>query len=160
MRQLRFGWKKAGLLSWVYLFGWLLYPVAIASLLHPSDVLGFQYWIQGLAVPGYYSMQSLVVGELVAVVSLATLTFGEFVVMVLLCRRLGYALTLWPVAAALVALLGNAAWFLLKNYYAPEGLLLGFTPVVLTVGVEAICARMGAGFTFGAGRHAGVEYGR
>src|SRR5271170_1296398 len=44
-------WQVSGVLGYLLIGVWLLYPVAIATVFHPADAVGFQAWLQGAAIP-------------------------------------------------------------------------------------------------------------
>ena len=56
---------------------------------------------------------------------------------------------LWPVAALLAGVLGNAAWWFGTGAFDPSGCIVGLSSAALTVGGEVLCNRLGREFVFG-----------
>ena len=42
-------WRESGVFGYLLVAVWLLYPVAVVTVFHPSDAVGFQLWLQGFA---------------------------------------------------------------------------------------------------------------
>ena len=96
--------------------GWIAFPFAVQTVLHPGDAILLQYKIQGLWVPRVFTAQQQTVGFIEAVLALAALVMFQLVGTTLFYRREmdGASVAtpaLWPLACGL-ACLGNAAWFL------------------------------------------------
>ena len=45
-------WNVSGILGYLLVLTWLLFPVAVVTAYHPSDAVGFQLWLQGFAGAG------------------------------------------------------------------------------------------------------------
>src|SRR5689334_10436358 len=88
--NLREALARAPIVSLLLMASWLLYPVAIQTCLHPADVIGLQYWMQGQPVPHLYTSSMLRAGEICAVIGLVTLTLLIFGLTVLLYHRAEY----------------------------------------------------------------------
>jgi hypothetical protein len=138
------GWR-----GWWLIATWLSYPVCVATVLHPSDVIGFQDWMQGLAVPHEFTSQQQWAGELSALFALASFSLSMFMATVLLYRKAGFWFRLWPLVAVVVGLCGNIGWWIAKQHFDPVGALLGLAPLSLSVLIFAVCEKQGREFVFG-----------
>ena len=99
--------QRAGGLAWLLAAEWLLYPVALATVVHPGDAVGFEYWMQGQPVPGALTSQQLAAGEVVALVAMMALNLLLLGTVVVVYRRANFHVAMWPVAALLVGVVGN-----------------------------------------------------
>ncbi len=144
-------WQESGVFGWLLVGVWMLYPVAVVTAYHPGDAVGFQAWLQGLAIPDFASNRMLVTGEVVALLSLAALSLFQFGVIVLIYRRAQFFVQLWPLGAVLLGVIGNGVWWMWKGYFDPFGALAGLTPVVAAVVCQGVCEQLGANFVFGPG---------
>jgi hypothetical protein len=145
-------WLESGVFGWLLVFVWLMYPVGVASIYWPSDVLGFHAWLQGLVVPHYATMRMLIVGEIFALLSLAILSLLQLCIVVMIYRRAQFYVQLWPLATFLVGVIGNGVWWLWTGHLDPFGALFGMSPIVATVACQGVCERLGAKFVFGDNR--------
>jgi hypothetical protein len=144
-------WVMSGVLGYLLVLGWLLYPVAFVTVLHPSDAVGFQLWLQGFVVPHFMSHRALYAGEGAALAALAALSLLQLVIVTLIYRCSGFFVQLWPLALFLVGFIANAVWWARTGYFDPVGALAGLMPVVAAVACHAVCERLGARFVFGPG---------
>jgi hypothetical protein len=62
-------WRVAGLVA----LGWVLFPFAVATCFHPSDVIRLQAYFQGLPPPHLFTAEQLTAGFIKAVFALGTL---------------------------------------------------------------------------------------
>jgi hypothetical protein len=156
------GYVRAGLIGWLVALGWIAFPFALQTLLHPGDAIQLQYVLQGQTPPQILTAQQTGVGFVETVFALAVLMLFQLVNTVLFYRRAqlsGAAVatpTLWPLAAILPGVIGNAAWYVGTGYSDTTGFLIGLTPVALTVAAETLCDRLGRDFVLGpavAGHH-------
>jgi hypothetical protein len=131
--------------------GWLLYPVALQTVVHPADAAGFGYWMEGQPVPRFFTSQALIAGEIKALLALAGLSLVLLVAVVLFYRQVKFAVPIWPLAAVLVGVFGNGVWWGSTGYFDLLGALAGLTPLAMTVGCEAVCEKLGQDFVFGPG---------
>jgi hypothetical protein len=138
------GWRSAALIG-----TWFCCPVAIGSVMHPSDVIGFQDWMQGLPVPHEFTSQQLWAGEFSALFALASLSLTMFVVTVLFYRKATFWFRLWPLAGIAAGFFGNIGWWVAKGNFDPAGALIGLSPLSLAVVIFAICEWQGREFVFG-----------
>lgn len=142
-------WQASGVLGYLLVAIWLLYPVSVVTVFHPSDAVGFQLWLQGFVVPSAMTDQALNAGLAVAVLALATLSLFQWVVVTLIYRRAQFYVRLWPLAAFLVGGIANGIWWLEKGYFDPWGAMAGLTPLIAAIVCHGVCERLGGDFVFG-----------
>jgi hypothetical protein len=147
---------RAGVLTWILVAIWLMYPFAVQTVIHPGDAVGFQ-WIQGFQVSRYLTSQALVAGEITALIVLAGLSLLQLGVLVLIYRRVQFAFSIWLLALLLIGFVANGIWWLRTGYFDLAGALAGLTPLVLVVGCEAACEKLGMDFVFGKGQRPHYE---
>src|SRR5271156_6535529 len=104
--------QRAGWLMWLMMAGWLLYPVALQTVFHPTDAIGFQYWTQRQPVPRSYTAQMAVSGEIFALIALVVLSLLLLGVAVLVYRKVQFSFAMWPLAGVLVGVVFNAIWWM------------------------------------------------
>jgi hypothetical protein len=131
---------------------WLLVPVALKMVVHPDHVMGFEYWLQGQAVPQFYTSQMLSVGEIKALSALVILCLLMLGLVVLFYRKIDFALTLWPVAVVVIGVLGNGIWWLGTGAFDATGALVGLAPAAAAVVCHGVCEQLGQDFIFGKGK--------
>jgi hypothetical protein len=144
-------------LGWMVALGWVAFPFMLQTLLHPGDAIRLQYIVQGETPPHFLTAQQLGAGLVETVATLAVLLLVQMVCTVLFYRAARIARhgepiatpTLWPLAALLPGVIGNAAWFVGTGYFDTSGFLIGLTPVVLTVAAEMVINQLGRDFVFG-----------
>lgn len=142
-------WQISGGLGYLLVVIWLLYPVTIATILHPTDAVGFQAWLQGMDIPRYVSRRAVDAGFLEAVLALSVLFLFHLVIVTLIYRKTQIMVHVWPLALILVGVIANGIWWLLKGYFDPAGALTGLGPAALAIAAHAICERLGSDFVFG-----------
>jgi hypothetical protein len=125
------GMRRGGFLSWVIVASWFLIPILAQTIMHPSDAAGFWYWLNGQHVPRYYSSHEIVRGEFTTVLVLAGVLFANLVATTLFYRRTQFWLSLWPLAALLVGVIGNAGWWFGTGTWDSAGALVGWMPAAL-----------------------------
>jgi hypothetical protein len=130
---------------------WFLVPFAVRMVLHPSDVIRLQYWLQGQPVPGVFSQQMLTAGVITALVGLVVLAVLLQFALLLLYRSTQFAVALWPVAGLLVGVIGNGWWWHRVGFFDSPGALAGLASLALTVIAHAVFEKWGEDFVFGAG---------
>jgi hypothetical protein len=142
---------------WPVAAGWAVSPFLVRTvLMNPGDMVWAQYVAQGLPLPPHgFTAQQTAVGFVEAVIALAVLLLLEFCGTVLFYRRAALDIgpvatpTLWPMAALLPGVLGNAAWLAWTGSFDLAGCLVGLSPAALTVGGEIIINRLGKEFVYG-----------
>jgi hypothetical protein len=139
----------SGGLKYVLVIIWLLYPVSIATILHPTDAAGFQAWLQGLDIPRYVSQRAVDAGFLEALIVLCILFLFHLVIVTLIYRRTQIMVHFWPLALILVGVIANGIWWLVKGHFDPAGAMTGLGPVALAIGAHGVAERLGADFVFG-----------
>jgi hypothetical protein len=144
-------WQESGVLGWLLVAVWVLYPVAVVTVYHPADAVGFQAWLQGLAIPHFATTRMLLAGEAEALLALAALSLLQLGIIVLIYRRAQFFVQLWPHATFLIGGIANGIWWLRTGYFDPSGAMAGLTPVVAVVVCHGVCERLGANFVFGPG---------
>jgi hypothetical protein len=146
---------RAGWIVWLVAAGWIVFPWSLATLLHPGDVINLHYVLQGEAEHKILTAQQMVVGFVEAVFALGILLLLQLVGIVLFYRRAQVygarvaTPALWPVAAILPGVIGNALWFVLTRQFDVTGLVIGLAPMALTFGAERLCEQLGRDFVFG-----------
>jgi hypothetical protein len=143
--------RRAGILKWLIIVCWFLVPVLGQTIMHPTDAAGFWYWLNSQHPPRFYSSQEVVRGEFTAVLALGAVIFVYLVAITLFYRRAQYFLALWPIAALLVGVIGNAGWWFGTGYWDSSGALAGWFPAAMAGIGTAVCERLGANFVFGEG---------
>ena len=157
-------WRPVGWLIVIGVaLGWALLPFAITTCLHPSDVIRLQAKLQGLTLPNSFTVGQLASGFVQAIVAGVVLIVFQLVGTVLFYRRARLfnvgavaAPVLWPLAAVLTGILGNACWLVGTGQFDWFGCLIGFTPVVLAELCEWVVEGLGRDLIFGpaiAGQH-------
>jgi hypothetical protein len=135
--------------------GWLLFPFALQTVLHPTDAIRLQMALQGLPVPQMFTAQEAGSGFVEAVFALGVLVLLQMVCTVMFYRRAqmeGSSVAtpaLWPMAALLPGVIGNAAWWYGTGAFDPGGCIVGLSSAALTVGAEMLCNKLGREFVFG-----------
>jgi hypothetical protein len=155
---------RAGRYSVAVTAGWVAFPFALQTVMHPTDAIWVQLKVQGLPVPHVFTAQQAAAGFVEAVIALAVLVLLQMVCTVLFYRRAkmeskGKSIAtpaLWPVAALLTGVLGNAAWFYGAGAFDPGGCAVGLSSAVLTIGGELLCNRLGREFVFGPAKAVGA----
>jgi hypothetical protein len=147
---------RAWRVAWIVALGWVAFPFAVATVFHPSDVIRLQAYFQGLPPPHLFTAEQLTAGLVKAVFALGVLILVQFVGTVLFYRyaRLTNAEriaapALWPLAALLTGVFGNAGWLAATGQFDAVGALFGFASMALTVGAEWLMEGLGRDFVFG-----------
>jgi hypothetical protein len=141
--------RRGGFLNWVIVACWFLVPVLGQTIMHPTDAAGFWYWLNSQQSLRFYSSHEVVRGEFTAVLALGAVIFVYLVVVTLFYRKTQVPVALWPVAALLVGVIGNAGWWFGTGYWDNTGALAGFFPAALAGLSSLVCERLGANFVFG-----------
>jgi hypothetical protein len=131
---------------------WVTFPVAVQSLLHPMDVAGFGYYLQGgaAAVPRYYTSEQVSTGEIKAFVALVVIGVIAYLGARLFYASAKFSVALWPVAGLLTGVVGNIAWWF-HSAPSPSGSLSGLSTVALMVLCQGIIEYFAQDATFGKG---------
>jgi hypothetical protein len=130
---------------------WFVFPFTASSLVFPSDVIGFQDWMQGQPVRRFFTAQSLQAGFLGALVVIALMCIIQLNLTTLIYRKVNKFATFWPFAILLIAGVANGIWWLRTGYFDLTGALIGCTPFVSTVAWQMVCEKLGGRFVFGPG---------
>ncbi len=157
--QLHVGYARAfrkdkGLTSFMIVFGWLMFPFGLQTLLHPSDMIQLQCRLLGQHVPRFVTVQQMSVAFVETLAALVMLVVLQMVATVLFYRRAqlnGATVAtpaLWPLAALFIALC-NAAWCLGTGAFDPSGCVIGFCSTALTIGAEILVEGLGRDFVLG-----------
>jgi hypothetical protein len=136
---------------WVVALGWGAFPFVLRTVLvNPGDMIWLQDYAQGLAPPPSFTAQQTGVGLVEAVITLAVLVMWQLIATTAFYRRAALDVggpvatpPLFPLAALLPGVVGNAAWLGGTGYFDLTGCLIGLSPVALTVGCEFIVNRLG-----------------
>jgi hypothetical protein len=156
--QLQVASVRAGPLGPVVAGGWLVFPFGVATVMHPTDAIRLQSFLEGHRLPHVYAFtaQQAAAGFIEALFGLAALTGFQLVCTVLFYRRAQLltggpvaAPALWPLAAFCAGILGNAAWLVGTGAFDLGGCIIGLSSAALTVGGEILCENLGRDFVFG-----------
>jgi hypothetical protein len=154
--QLHFAEAHSRPWLWLVAVLWAVCPFFLrTAFMNPSDMIWLQDVLQGVPVPHFFSAQQSMAGEIEAVFALAVLILVQLVGTVMFYRRsalnIGAVATpvLWPMAALLPGVLGNAGWLAWTGQFDFLGCLIGLTPAWLTFGGEVIINRLGKQFVHG-----------
>jgi hypothetical protein len=157
-------WRPTGWLIVIGVaLGWCTFPFAAMTCIHPSDVIRLQAKLQGLAQPDIFTVSQLASGFVQAIVALVVLVVFQLLGTLLFYRRARLfnagavaAPVLWPLAALLTGILGNAGWLVGTGQFDLIGCLIGFAAVALAEVCEWVIEGFGRDFVFGpalAGQH-------
>jgi hypothetical protein len=161
--ELQVAFVRARWIVGLVALGYVALPFAFASLLHPGDVINLHYVLQGEAPHKHLTTQQMVAGFVETIFALGVLLLLQLVGTVLFYRRA--AMTngariatpaLWPVAALLPGVVGNALWFVCTGYFDMTGMVIGLAPTAITFAAERLCEQLGRDFVLGlrvAGTH-------
>lgn len=150
--------SRAGPLAWMIAAGWIVFPFAVQTVLHPADAVWAQYDLQGLDLPQSFTWRQVAAGEIEALFAFGGLVMLQMVCTVLFYRRAQLNAaevttpTLWPLAFLGCGILGNSVWFVALTLAGDlnfVGYFVGFSSVALTVGAERLCQRLGRDFVLG-----------
>jgi hypothetical protein len=144
-------WQESGVFGYVLVAVWLLYPVAVVTVIHPSDSVGFQAWLQGQAIPRWMTDRMLIAGEASAALALAMLSLLQLGLVTMIYRRAQFFVQLWPLALFLVGGIANGIWYWRTGYFDPGGAMAGLSPLLAVIVCHGVCERLGANFVFGPG---------
>jgi len=142
--------RSAKEFTWLMFGGWIAFPFAIQTVLHPADAALLLMRMQGLPHPSVMPAASLG-AELFALIMLATLCVSHFFVSVVFFRRAGRVVPMYPVCGVLLGIIGNGLWWYFTAF-DPQGALVGFSAVALTVGCEILIDGRARNMAFGGGR--------
>ena len=154
--QVQVALARAWRSPWPYLvaLGWALFPFAVNTVLHPSDVIRLQAVMQGLPKPHLFTSQQLTSGCVQALFALGVLVLVQIVATTLFYRRVQMfhvgpvaIPTLW-VLAAFTGIIGDVAWVAAGQADLP-GMIVGGSSVVLTVLAEWVVNGLGRDFVYG-----------
>lgn len=140
--------RAAGGYAWLMLAGWVLFPFAVQTVLHPGDAVLLMARLQGQRA--VFRSGLPVGGEVFALIMLAALSVGQFFVTVMFFRRAGRVVPMWPVSGVLIGVIGNGAWWYATGAFDPAGALVGFAALALTVICEMLIERKANDLVFGA----------
>jgi hypothetical protein len=146
---------RAGWVVWLVAAGWIALPFGLASLLHPGDIINLHYVLQGEAKHKFLTTQQMGVGFVETIFALGVLLLLQLVGIVLFYRRAQVSgariatPALWPLAALLPGVIGNALFFVCTGYFDASGLVIGMTPTAITFFAERLCERLGRDFVLG-----------
>jgi hypothetical protein len=82
---------------------------------------------------------------------LATLGLLLLVLLTVLYHRLQFALTLWPIAALALGVVGNLIWVQVLGFVDMPGIIVGFVPAGLTIIWQRSAEGWAQDFVFGRG---------
>jgi hypothetical protein len=149
--------RRAGIFAVLLPLGWICFPFAVQTVLHPGDAVGLAGALAGRLVPHPYTQRMLFAGELGALAALACLGVEHFFVTVMFYRRAGMNFfngraqaPTWPLAGVGVGIIGNGIWWISTGFDL-TGALVGFTAMAMTIACELVIDQMGVSFVFGSG---------
>jgi hypothetical protein len=154
--DLQVSFVRARRIAWFVAFGWVVFPFVLATLVHPADMIRLQYVVQGERLPNFFTAQQVGVGFVETVFALGVLVMLQLVGTVLFYRQAQITdadrvatPALWPLAALLPGVIGNAIWFCALGYIDATGCVIGLAPAALTYLIERLCENLGREFVFG-----------
>ena len=114
-------WLCSGVLGFLMVIVWLLYPVATVTIYHPAGAIGFQAWLQGMVIPHVHDLtdRQLNVGLGEALVALAVLVLIHLVLVTLIYHRAQMFVQFWPFAVFLVGGIANGLWWWRTGHWDP-----------------------------------------
>jgi hypothetical protein len=130
---------------------WFLLPFAAQMVIHPDDVIRLQHVLQGIGIPAGLAKQQLTFGTVSAIVAMLALGLLLIGLLTVLYHRLGFAFSLWPVAAIAFGLGGNLIWGYRFGFIDQQGIAAGFIPAVLTLVWQRAAEGWAQDFVFGRG---------
>jgi hypothetical protein len=142
-------WRVGGIFSWLLAGVWLAYPFAVQTVIHPSDALGFQAWMRGDSIPQFLTRRALYAGEVTALVALVGLSLFQLGLTVMIYRRWGKKVTVWPLAVLLIGGIANLVWWWRMGFFDVAGALSGLTPLACAIACEMVCEKLSKDFVFG-----------
>jgi hypothetical protein len=131
---------------------WFALPFLTQMIVHPDDVLRLQNYIEGNAVPHTFGAQQITIGLLYAVVMIVGLALLLLGLLTVLYHRLRFALTIWPVAAIALGVIGNLIWWQVLGYVDTTGIIIGFVPAGATIIWQRAAEGWAQDFVFGRGQ--------
>jgi hypothetical protein len=147
---------RAGWIVWFVAAGWIAFPFVLATLLHPGDAINLHYVLQGEAEHKILTVRQMSLGFVETLMALGVLLLLQLVGIVLFYRRAQvYGASrvatpaLWPCAALLPGVIGNALWFVFTRQFDATGLVIGFAPMALTFAAGLLCQKLGRDFVLG-----------
>jgi hypothetical protein len=153
--DVRVGYARAGGLGWVVTAGWVAFPFALQTVFRPNDAAWALCKLAGVERPAVFTFEQEIVGFIVALFALAVLVLVQYVATVFFYKRAQLEMSgpvavppLWPLAAVLTGVIGNAAWWMGTGHFDLGGLLAGGASAALTVGGEMLCEKLGRNFVF------------
>jgi hypothetical protein len=131
---------------------WFALPFLTQMIVHPDDVLRLQNYIEGNPVPRTFGAQQITIGLLYAVVMIVGLALLLLGLLTVLYHRLRFALTIWPVAAVALGVIGNLIWWQVLGYVDTTGIIIGFVPAGATIIWQRAAEGWAQDFVFGRGQ--------
>jgi hypothetical protein len=154
--QIQVAGVRAWRVAWIVAAGWVLFPFVVATVFHPSNVIRLQAALEGLPKPHLFTAQQLAAGFVEAVFVLGVLALIQIVGTVLFYRRAqmvnaGPVATpaLWPLAAIVTGVFGNAGWLAFTGHFDVVGCFAGCSSMLLTMLAEWVVNGLGRDFVFG-----------
>jgi uncharacterized membrane protein YhaH (DUF805 family) len=149
-------WRPGGwLIVFGVMLGWAAMPFALMTCCHPSDVFWLQAKWHGLPPPHDITASQSASGLVQALVAVVVLLGIELGLTMLYFRRArlydaGAIATpvLWPIAAVLTGIIGNAWWLVSTGQFDWFGCLVGFSSIVLAEVCEWIIEGLGREIMF------------
>ena len=147
--------RDKGLTAFLLSLCWLLLPFLFQTLLHPGDMIVAEYSLQGLRVPQLVTPHQWYFAITVTLFLLAVLALCQFCCTTLFYRHAlltaprAATPQLWPLAALLTGVAGNAAWFVGLGVIDPSGIVIGFISTGLAIVAEIIVDALGHDFVLG-----------
>ena len=137
---------------------WFALPFITQMIVHPDDVIRLQNYIEGNPVPRTVGAQQMSVGFLSAVVLIVGLAGLLLGLLTVLYHRLRFALTIWPVAAFALGVVGNLVWYQILGYVDTPGIIIGFVPAGATIIWQRAAEGWAQDFVFGRGQRPARGY--
>jgi hypothetical protein len=148
--------RRVPFLAFGIVLVWFLLPFITQMVIHPDDVIRLQHYIEGNEIPRSFGAQQITVGLFYAVTMIVVLGLLLLGLLTVLYHRLQFALTVWPVAAIALGLIGNLIWSQILAKQFPQGdlpgILVGFGPAIVTIVWQRAAEGWAQDFVFGRGQ--------
>ena len=150
--------SRAGPLAWMIAAGWIVFPFAVQTVLHPADAVWAQYDLQGLGLAAVFHVAASGCGRDRGSVRprrpghVADGLHGAVLPPRAVERGGSHHADARPLGLLGVRHPGNSVWFVALTLAGDlnfVGYFVGFSSVALTVGAERLCQRLGRDFVLG-----------
>ena len=142
---------KCPVLTTLLVITWFVFPFAAACLLFPSDIIGFQDWMQGVPVRRYFTQQSLQAGFLTALVVIGLMAIIQLNLTTLIYRKVNRVRDVLAFRRSPDRRRRQRNLVAANRLFDVTGALIGCTPFLTTIAWQMVCEKLGGRFVFGPG---------